>query len=73
MKDGLGIVSELDRLFPTEKLRDPKAKGIRQDGPPKKREEKRPKTPAPEGEEAKDPTAVPSEDQDSGKILDILI
>jgi len=74
MKDGLGIVSEMDRLFPTEKLRDPKAKGVRQEGPPKKREEKRPKAPRPEGEESKgDPAAVPSEDQDSGKILDILI
>ncbi len=74
MKDGLGIVSEMDRLFPAEKLRDPRAKGVRQEGPPKKKEEKRPKAPSPEGEASKEENpAGPPEGQDSGKILDIVI
>jgi hypothetical protein len=74
MRDGLGIVSELDRLFPTEKLRDPKARAVRQEGPPKKKEEKGSKDPSPgEAESKKETPADPSKDQDSGKILDILI
>ncbi len=74
MKDGLGIVSELDRLFPTEKLRDPRARGVRQEGSPKKKEEKRPKGSFPgEAEPEKEAPAGPPEDQDSGKIVDILI
>ena len=74
MRDGLGIASELDRLFPTEKLRDPKARGVRREGPRKKKEEKRPKDSSPGETEPKEETpAGSSEDQDSGKILDILI
>jgi len=74
MKDGLGIASELDRLFPTEKLRDPKTKGVRQETPQKRKEGKRPKGPPPEvGEPGQEAPEDTSEDQDSGKILDILI
>jgi len=74
MKDDLGIASELDRLFPTEKLRDPKAKGVRQETPQKRREGRRPEGIPPEdGEPKKEAPEGSSEDQDSGKILDILI
>ena len=74
MKDDLGIASELDRLFPTEKLRDPKAKGVRQETPQKRREGRRPEgTPPEDGEPKKRGSGGFPEDQDSGKILDILI
>jgi hypothetical protein len=74
MKDNLGIASELDRLFPTEKLRDPKAKRVRQETPQKRREGRRPEGIPPEdGEPKKEAPEGSSEDQDSGKILDILI
>ena len=74
MKDGLGIASELDRLFPTEKLRDPKTKGVRQEAPQKRKERKQPKgSPSEGGEPEQEALEDTSKDQDSGKILDILI
>ena len=74
MRDGLGIASELDLLFPTEKLRDPKAKGVRQETHQKRKEGRRPEDIPPEdGEPKKETPEGSSEDQDSGKILDILI
>jgi hypothetical protein len=74
MKDDLGIVSELDRLFPTEKLRDPKAKGVRQETPQKRRGGRRPEGIPPEGgDPKKEAPAGSPENQDSGKILNILI
>ena len=74
MKDGLGIASELDRLFPTEKLRDPKTKGVRQEAPQKRKEGKRPKgLPREDGEPEQEAPKETSEGQDSGKILDIVI
>ena len=68
MANELDITTGLDRLPPTEKLRD--GKGSRTGGqemPPKrKREKKAPDDLDPQGDEA-------AEESPSGKILDILI
>jgi hypothetical protein len=74
MRDELGIASELDRLLPIERSRDPKARGVRQEVPQKGREEKKPKRPHPEDvEPEKEAPAGSAEDRNSGKILDIVI
>ena len=74
MGDGFGIASELDRLLPTERLRDPKTKGVRQDVPHKKREKKGDESV--QDEEVREGEGEPAEapvDAESGKILNILI
>ena len=74
MVDDLGIASELDRLLPTERLRDPKTRGVRKDVSYKKKEKQKDKDgeeqTVPQGEAA--PAEAPA-DPNSGKILDILI
>jgi hypothetical protein len=74
MRDDIGIAPELDRLLPTEKMRDPKARGVRKEGPSKKKGEKDrrgfpPEEDAPEEEAPTDHR----EDRNSGKVLDVLI
>jgi len=75
MKDGLGIPSDLDRLLPAERLRDPKARGVQQEIPRKGREGKKKPTRTGDSGSQEEPRGEPSGEgaPNSGKILDILI
>jgi len=69
MVDDFGIPSELDRVLSTERLRDPKNKGARQDTSRKKKGGGKEETvPKREADPAEAPVAP-----GSGKILDVLI
>ena len=75
MKDSFGIPSELDRLLPAERLRDPKSRGVHQEASRRGREGKKKPPRAGDSETLEEQTDETPEggDRNPGKILDILI
>jgi hypothetical protein len=74
MADNVGVFTKLDQLLPTEKMRDSKARVVRQENPRKKRGDKPMQGFRTEGTPQEEERPVePLKDQHPGKILDIVV
>jgi hypothetical protein len=74
MADNVGVFTKLDQLLPAEKMRDSKARVVRQENPRKKRSDKPREGFRMERVQQEEGGPIePSKDQHPGKILDIVV
>ena len=74
MADNVGILTTLDQLLPTEKLRDSKERvGVERRTQKKDGRKRQQETDIPVVQQEGEEVIESSKDQDSGKILDLVI